>query len=57
MEQNFKVGDKVTIYDAGKPYKSGVIEKMATTRFGEKVVVKTETGSTWIGFLKNLRKI
>jgi len=50
-----KVGDKVTIYSDGKPYKNGVIVKIGASFWGkDKAIVKTESGSSWIGFVENL---
>lgn len=52
-----KIGDKVTIYDDGKPYKNGVITHIGKTIYGERAVVHTETGSDWVGFTAHLKKI
>ena len=50
-----KVGDKVTIYDDGKPYKTGIIVKIGKSYWGKyKAIVKTESGSHWVGFVENL---
>ena len=49
-EQPFKVGDKVSIVEDRKVYKRGLIEKIGTNKNGTpRVIVNTETGSSWIG--------
>ena len=44
-----KIGDKVTIYHDGKPYKNGVIKEIKQTKSCKKAIVNTEMGTIWYG--------
>lgn len=54
---HMEIGDKVIIYDNGHWYKRGVITEIRNTKFGEKAIVHTETGSDWVGYTSHLEKV